>query len=213
MPDTFQAVAVLALGLLPGALYVWSFERLVGAWGIGLSDRVLRFVGVSAILHALFAPLTYRLWLDFVRTGRIASGDASPYLWLAPIAYVAIPVALGSLVGTGTQRGQRWASYVTGPDPAPRAWDYLFGTHPDGWIRLKLKSGGWLAGAYAVKEDGSKSYAASYPEPQDLFLVEVVEVDPDTGEFMFDEEGEPWLRGSGILIRWDEVEYLEFLDA
>jgi hypothetical protein len=41
----------------------------------------------------------------------------------------------------------------------------------------------------------------------------VVEVDPDTGEFLFDDDGDPRLRGSGILIRWDEVEYLEFLDA
>ncbi len=72
---------------------------------------------------------------------------------------------------------------AAGPDPAPRAWDYLFGARPDGWIWLRLKTGTWLAGAYAVKEDGWRSYAAGYPAPQDLFLVEAVEVDPDTGEF------------------------------
>ncbi|TMK84440.1 MAG: hypothetical protein E6G40_05045 [Actinobacteria bacterium] len=212
MPDTFQAIVVVALALLPGALYVWSFERLVGAWGIGLSDRVLRFVGVSAILHSLFAPLTYRLWFDFVRSGRVDSGHLPLWLWLAPLTYVAIPMALGSLVGVGTLRGDRWARLLTGSDPAPRAWDYLFKPPPDGWIRLKLKSGTWLAGAYA-QEDGWKSYASGYPEPQDLFLVEAVEVDPDTGEFLFDDEGDPKLRGSGILIKWDEVEYLEFIDA
>ena len=47
MPNTFQALAVLLVALLPGALYVWSFERQAGRWGIGLSDRVLRFVGGS----------------------------------------------------------------------------------------------------------------------------------------------------------------------
>src|SRR4029079_5530354 len=68
MPDTLEAVAALVLALLPGALYVWAYERPVGAWGIGLSDRVLRFVGVSAILHALLAPLTYPpLWAEGLR--------------------------------------------------------------------------------------------------------------------------------------------------
>ena len=52
MPDTFQAIAVLAVALLPGALHVWAFERQAGRWGIGLSDRLLRFVGGSVLFHA-----------------------------------------------------------------------------------------------------------------------------------------------------------------
>jgi hypothetical protein len=213
MPETFEAIVAIAIALLPGALYVWSFERLVGAWGISLSDRILRFVGASALLHALFVPLTYWLWNEFIRTGRITAGETPIELWAAPLLYVAVPISLGSLVGTGTRRNWTWVKLLTGPDPAPRAWDYLFGARPDGWIRLRLKTGTWLAGAYAVKEDGWRSYAAGYPESQDLFLVEAVEVDPDTGEFLFDDQGDPRLRGSGILIRWDEVEYLEFIDA
>jgi hypothetical protein len=213
MPDTFQALVVLVLALLPGALYVWSFERLVGAWGIGFSDRVLRFVGVSAVLHALAAPVTYRLYLTYVRSGRLLGGHAGVAVWVASLVYVACPIAFGSLVGVGTLRRWPWAAYVTGLEPAPRAWDYLFGLKPDGWIRLRLKSGTWLGGAYAVKEDGWASYASGYPETQDLFLVEAAELDAETGEFLFDEDGDPLLRGSGILIRWDEVEYLEFIDA
>ena len=50
MPDTFQALAVITIALLPGALYVWAFERQAGRWGIGFSDRALRFVGGSALL-------------------------------------------------------------------------------------------------------------------------------------------------------------------
>jgi hypothetical protein len=61
--------------------------------------------------------------------------------------------------------------------------------------------------------DGSRSYAAGYPEDQDLYLVEAIEVDPESGDFLLDEQGEPTLRGSGILVRWDEVEYLDFIEA
>ena len=42
--------------------------------------------------------------------------------------------------------------------------------------------------------------------------MEAVEVDPETGEFML-EGGELVSRGSGILVRWNEVEYLDVIDA
>jgi Family of unknown function (DUF6338) len=213
MPATFQALGVLVLALLPGALYVWAFERQVGAWGIRLSDRVLRFVGFSAFLHAVFAPLTYRLWVAFVRTGRLQGGDVPLALWLAVLVYIALPTAVGTIVGRGTRTGAAWARWFTGPDPAPRAWDKLFGSRPDGWIRMRLKSGTWLAGAFGENDDGVRSYAAGYPEDPDLFLVDAVELDPETGEFLLDQDGMPVSKGSSILVRWAEVEYLDFFEV
>jgi hypothetical protein len=213
MLDTFQALAVLVLALLPGALYVWAFERQVGAWGIRLSDRVLRFVGFSAFLHALVAPLTFRLWVAFVRTGRLGEGDVPLVVWLGVLAYVAVPTTVGTVVGRGTRAGASWARAFTGPDPAPRAWDKLFGARPDGWIRMRLKSGTWLAGAFGENEDGVRSYAAGYPEDPDLFLVDAVELDAETGEFLLDDDGMPVSKGSSILVRWAEVEYLDFFEV
>jgi hypothetical protein len=174
---------------------------------------MLRFVGVSALLHVMAAPATYVVWRDVVHSGRLSTGRAPLWVWPLLVGYVALPIALGSLVGTGANRGWHWVESVTGPDPAPRAWDYLFGQRPDGWLRLRLKSGRWLAGAYATEGKGWRSYASGYPEAQDLFLVEAAEVDPETGEFLFDEDDQPLLRGSGILIRWEEIEYLEFVDV
>src|SRR6266705_323036 len=99
MPETFQALGVLVLALLPGALYVWSFERLAGAWGIKLADRLLRFIGVSAVLHVTFLPITYRLWSEYVRSGRVADGTVPLIAWPVLILYVAVPIAGGTLVG------------------------------------------------------------------------------------------------------------------
>lgn len=212
MPDTFQALGVLAVALLPGAMYVWSFERQAGAWGVKLADRLLRFVGVSAVLQVTLLPLTYRLWFDFVRSGRVASGDVPLLLWPVLVLYVALPIAGGTIVGWGAHRRRRWAKWFTGANPEPRAWDYVFGTWPEGWIRLRLKSGTWLAGAYAQSPDGSRSYVAGYPEDQDLYLIEAIDVHPETGEFPLTEVGRPVSRTSGILIRWEEVEYLEFIE-
>jgi hypothetical protein len=75
------------------------------------------------------------------------------------------------------------------------------------------EEGGWLAGTYTREGDNRKSYAAGYPEEQDLYLVNTVEVDPDTGEFAEDENGDPVWRDSGILVSWVEVEFLEFIEA
>lgn len=212
MPTTFQAAAVLVAALLPGALYLWAFERLAGRWGATLTDRVLRFIGGSAILHSVFAPLTYWFW-STQWPGIATRGKVSWGLWALALGYVAGPILLGTLVGNGTRKGRSWAVLITGPDPAPRAWDYLFQGERDGWVRLKLKSGSWVAGAYATATDGLKSYSAGYPEDQDLFLATTAEVDAETGEFVFAEDGKVQLLPGGVLVRWAEVEYLQFIDA
>lgn len=211
MPDTFQALSVAAVALLPGALYIWAFERQAGRWGIGLSDRLLRFVGGSALFHAAFAPLTYWLWADQWPDLR-AGQPVSWWTWALVVAYVTLPLAVGTGVGLGTRRRYAWARWFTGPDPAPRAWDHLFQHEADGWVRLRLKSGTWLGGAYAT-ENGRQSYTAGYPEQQDMFLAAAVPVDPETGEFQIDDDGNVDLLPGGLLVRWDEVEYLEFIDA
>jgi hypothetical protein len=211
MPSTFQAAVVTAVALLPGALYLWALERQVGRYGIGLSDRVLRFVGGSAVFLSVFAGPLYVLYGRFGAS--LASGEAVP-AWFAvlPLLFVGIPLAAGTLQGLGLRRGWTLARLLTGPNFAPRAWDYVFWNNQDGWIRCRLKSGTWLGGAFADAE-GKHSYAAGYPEPQDLFLVRSVHMNPDTGAFELDSLGRPRLGEGGILVRWEEVEYLEFIDA
>lgn len=214
MFDTFQSLAVFALALLPGALYIWGFERVVGNWGISLSDRLARFVGVSAILQVLWAPATVFLWRELVLSGDAGRGAIPMWVWPIAIVYVALPVLLGTAVGRGTRRRARWSRVFTGPSPAPRAWDHLFASRPDGWIRLRLKEGTWLGGAFSPPEGGELgSYAAGYPDPQDLYLGRLAEVDPQSGAFLFDDAGQIRMASGGILIRWDEVLYLEFVDA
>jgi hypothetical protein len=214
MPDSFQGLAVLLLALLPGALYVWSFERQAGSWGVGLSDRVLRFIGVSAVLQVALAPLALFLWRTYVVPGRLAAGDIPLSLWIVPVAYVAVPIAGGWVIGAATRRRAPWARFFTGPAPAPRAWDDLFGSRPEGWMRLKMKSGVWIGGAFTSdRQAGLRAYAAGYPDEQDLFLPVAAIVDPESGEFDYDDAGRPITRDTGILVRWSEVEYLEFTET
>jgi hypothetical protein len=211
MPTSFEATAVLLVALVPGALYIWSFERMAGRWGIGLSDRIFRFVGASAIIHAVLAPMSYWLWTR--RWPSISAGDSNPlWLWLVAVVYVAVPLGIGTLVGLATRSRSDWTRWITGPDPAPRAWDYLFQGERDGWVRIKLKTGPWIGGAYATYGD-MKSYSAGYPEQQDVFLARSADLDPATGEFQFEPDGTVRLGAGGLLVRWEEIEYLEYIDA
>jgi hypothetical protein len=205
MPSTFQALAVILVALLPGGLFMWAVERLVGRYGIGFSDRLLRFVGVSTILHALVAPVTYKLWHDYFRTDAVRQGSVLPWwLWPVGIGYVAVPIVAGTLLGLALNR---WSlpAVIEGSNPAPTAWDHLLSRQPDGWIRMKLKSGAWIGGAYA--ED---SYAGGYPEPADIFVSKAVEIDAETGEFVRDAQGKAKFKEYGFVVRWAEIEYLEF---
>lgn len=217
--DTLQAVAVFVLAVLPGALYTWSYEREDGAWEVALSDRLARFSGVSAMFSVLTAPLIY--WMYGQYTGSWADGDTvqlPPWVWFVYAAYVVIPAVLGTIVGRGAKNRRKWTRFFTGPSPAPRGWDALFRSPAlTGWLRLRLKDGTWIVGAWEdpLDDDGARpgSYAAGFPHTQDLYLVDTCEADASTGEFLTDAQGMPLRRGIAVLVNWDQVAYAEFIDA
>lgn len=207
MPDTLEGLAVALLVLLPGALYTWAFEQVAGRWGISLADRLWRFLGASAVLQAIAAPVTYQVWRHYLASGGLARGEYShlPWLlWASVVLYIVIPLVLGRVVGEAARARKPWVRFVLGAEPVPTSWDLVFSQGATFWIRLKLKTGPWVGGAFA---DGS--YAAPYPEPPDLYISEVAEVDALTGAFVLDAQGKPVLTDSGLLIRWQEVEYAE----
>jgi hypothetical protein len=83
--------------------------------GAGLSDRLLRFVGASALLHAVFAPASYEAYRHFVVAGDLARGDPLPWwTWLLVLTYAAVPTAAGTAVGLGTRERRSWATWFTG---------------------------------------------------------------------------------------------------
>lgn len=208
MPATFQALAVVAVALLPGALYTWAFERIAGRWGISLADRVYRFVGISAFFHALIAPASYRIWIDQIQPGALQAGEHLPlWLWPVALAYVALPAAIGTGLAAAFKAERRWAKRVVGPVAAPTAWDALFSGEPGGYVLMKLKGGAWVGGEY---EEGS--FVGGYPAPADIYLVDELVVDQDDEDFFRDAEGDVVSTGFGLLVRWNEVEYLEITD-
>jgi hypothetical protein len=216
---TLEALTVAVLALLPGAVYTWVYERQVSTSRAGLADRLLRLLGASGAFLALALPGLYQLYRVFVVPGRLVTGDPLPgAVWLLPPAYLLLPAVAGLVVGRAAHARKPWVRLLTGPAPAPRAWDHLFSTPKlTGWVRLKLMDGTWLFGAWSSGDAASgenrstpqRSYAAGYPEQQDLYLVDTASVGDD-GAVELDGDARPVMRGVGVLVRWDQVVYAEY---
>jgi hypothetical protein len=215
--DSFEALAVTILALLPGALFTWSFEREVGNWGAGLADRIYRFVGFSAMFHAALAYPEFAFWANYLHVpdadgegfhNVFTSGaDLGWWVGLVPILYVGIPIVLGFLASRSARNDGWLARILVGRSPAPRAWDELFWRGPALAVRMKLKDGEWVGGLF-----GDNSYASGYPEPQDLLLEETYEISDD-GTFVPGSKPDDFAPlGSSILISWSEVQFLESFD-
>jgi hypothetical protein len=223
VPDTFEALAVTLLAILPGALYTWASERETGAWGIKLSDRVLRFVGVSAIFLAFYAVPLRWIWNHYLHIATATSngktvfvnqvangGDLPRGWWLIPILYVVVPFLLGTLVGRIVAQRRtypRAARILAGANPAPTAWDDFFSRRPGAFLRVRLTKdagGDWMGGRF-----GKESYASGYgEEPADLYLEQVLRLTSD-GEFQKDSQGRVVRTGFGALLRRDNIDIIE----
>lgn len=176
-----------------------------------MADRTLRFLGITAAFQAVIAPLSYRIWEDYLRHGAEHRHDLPLWLWPVVLAYIGVPAVLGTVLGYHFNRGKKWAQVIVGPTAPPTAWDALFSGDPtDLFVLMKLKSGGWLGGQYV-----EGSYVGGYPEPADIYLRRELMVDQEEGDFVrrtgpndeFVETG-----SFGVLVRWAEVEYLEVSD-
>ena len=203
------AAALVLVALLPGAMFSWSFERWAGRFGIGLKDRALRFMGLSAVLLSLAAGPMYWVYANYWEA--LAAREPLPrWFWGLPILYISAPLVMGSLSGYAWKKNWPGARFIIGRDRAPRAWDHLFLDRSAAGIRCKLKSGTWIAGIYA-ETDTDRPFASEYPEQQDLYLPVTLGIDPDTGRILTNDSSEPLILDPGVLVRWEELELLEFI--
>lgn len=218
VPTTGEALLVLLLAVLPGAMFTFGFERQAGAFGVTLADRVLRFVAVSTAFTAAYA------WPVFLARNPLLSGDLDAgrfaLLWVSAVVGLSLPLVCGTTIGAlyatrRTRAGWPWLRrglltpdretrllrWVLGPDPAPRAWDHVFSERPTAYLRVRTTSGGWVGGAFA-----SESYAGGFPQDGDLYIEEAWPVD-EQGLF-----GSASL-GYGIYVPAATIAYVEIVPS
>lgn len=216
VPTTIQALFIIIVAVIPGALFYWGYERQVGGWGVGLEDRILRFLGASAALHVLIAPLTLALWREYVQSERLRSGDFSLWLWPLALLFIVVPFAVGLLVGWGTKNRSRSRlaaalSMVSGHNTAPDAWSRLFVSAPEGWVRIRTKEGAWLGGLFYwdKQASGRQAYASGPPaKHHDLLLFPAVDLDREGNFPDLDEDDLDY--GRAVWLSRDVISHMDF---
>jgi hypothetical protein len=89
----------------------------------------------------------------------------------------------------------------TPTDPFPSAWDYQFSRINEPlWILVTLKDGSQVAGRF-----GRNSLASLEPSERDLYIDSVYQV-------LEDNPWQPVTETFGILIKAEEIRYIEFLN-
>jgi hypothetical protein len=218
-PNTVIGLLVILVFVLPGSVYTWAYERQVSAFGVTLSDRVLRFIAVSTIFHLLLAWPEYALYRNAVAGRDEVLPAQFAALWGGMLLLVAVPAGLGTVFGglyaTRSDRsGWRWIrerlpagaeqrllAVAMGRTPAPRAWDDLFAERPNAYLLVRVEDNKWIAGRFAAA-----SYAGGFPHATDLYLEEAWEVDQSTGQLGASGLGFP------VYIAADTIKWIEVLN-
>jgi hypothetical protein len=190
-PASVPALLVLLVAVLPGSVYPWAFERQASWHGVGLADRVLRFVGVSAAFALLFSWPAYGTWRG-VYAGRSFGVVQFGVAWVALGVGLGLPALTGTAVGGlyasrhdrhGWQRLRRWLPppwerrlllIATGRNREPTAWDAAFARRRSGVLRIRTLDGLWFAGPRT-----DESAEGRYPHEPDIWLEEAWRVDAD----------------------------------
>jgi Family of unknown function (DUF6338) len=217
---------VAAIAVLPGAVYTIARENHGASWAWRKTDAatlIFRFLTASAVFHVILAWASYQAYQKLIVTHALTQGLAISLWWWAWLAaYIIIPYLFGVWIEESrTWKTSSWwavvrwpangvkrvLGFIAGTDPEPRAWDRLFSKNRTGYITLKLKdSDEWKAGIWY-----RPAYASAYGEDQDLYVAEQIAVNAD-GSVAYSDNGDPVYLGVGLLIRWSEVEYIEFVD-
>jgi hypothetical protein len=199
-PPGAQLIAIVFF-LIPGLLFLWTFERLAGRTRLRGTERLLRAVAWSTAIYALCSP-----WVVHVirRASAGRSLTAAELVGGASVLVFVLPVVTGFVMAQFRWSEPRNALLrrFTVVDPAPTSWDYAFTAGGPYFLRAKLRDGERVGGFY-----GDGSFASSYPEPQDLYLEEAWRLTRD-GAFLARLEG-----SRGLLLKRDDVEVLELFDG
>lgn len=216
MASTVQAVGLLLLTVVPGAVLTFSYERHAGPFAGDTNERTLRFLVATALVFPVTA--TIAMW-TFTRVLHVPVGDppteyrnrledpSDISLWwtLVPFPYLAVPWGLGWIGGSlGVWlRKRAVARKASSLAPGLAAWDVVFLEPGPKLISVKLRNGPWIAGLFA-RNSFASGPAARHKE---LVLETEVEVD-DVGQVRRGEDGVPIERAGTVVINYSDVELM-----
>ncbi|HXM18370.1 MAG TPA: DUF6338 family protein [Candidatus Tumulicola sp.] len=181
--NTVSIVIFLAF-FVPGFVSMQVFSLLVPTEPRDFSKQLPEAIGFSALNYAVVGPVLFFMSKDPV--------------WFVPALYISLlllPIGWPFLY----LKVREWLPFTT-VDPYAKPWDYVLRLNTR-WVILHLRNGEKLAGKY-----GFKSFASSYPAPEQIYLEEVWTLD-EHGSF-----SEPHDRTRGIIVNGADILMFELLE-
>lgn len=178
------------LFIVPGFISLKIYNLLQPSTYIESSKLVIEAVTYSGINYAFLAIPIY-----FVEKMQLINSSAFLYYLFYLVVFIIFPVTLPFIFLR--IRKSKWCSKL--PHPTGKAWDYVFQKAPECWVKIKLKDGTIIGGAYS-----EGSFASSSPEPMQLYLNEHWVMNADEG---FER---PINSTAGILILSSDIVTVEF---
>ena len=188
----FDRIQEILLLVVPGFVSLKVWMLINPSQRLRLSSYVLDLV-VYSVLNFVALSWLFAIAEEAAFLVRVAVGIA--VFAVAPAAW---PLLLRALLNRRFLRGRI-------VHPVPSSWDHFFGSlqqRQSCFVLIHLKNGNLIGGLYA-----GDSFASSYPEPQNLYLSEVWNVD-GRGRFVSKIEGT-----RGVLVSEKMISYIEFYDV
>lgn len=162
MNQGVKSLGMIIILLVPGGLFLWSYERKSTSYGRReVTDRIVRLAAASVVILTITAPFAIiayvRPWYELMN-GNVGLTWEWAGRWLLACIYLGIIVALGPIASI---TNQRFRAYLRTPEagkgfcrrnlrrvssslleihPNPTAFEYLADNGPF-IIRVKTKSG------------------------------------------------------------------------
>jgi Family of unknown function (DUF6338) len=216
MVGTFEALSLLVLAILPGAVLMFSYEHHAGPLAGSPNERVVRFVVGTVLVFPYTATIAAWAYTRVFHVRVDGSRDEfanrlehptglSPAWTLLPLVYVIVPWVLGWLAGKGRVwwRARAVKNQTTSLVPGVSAWDIVFLEPGPKLISAKLRGGPWVAGVF------SDSSFASAPagKQKELVLEAGVQID-EAGQIERDVYGTPTVLPGAVVLNYADVELM-----
>jgi hypothetical protein len=205
VPSSGSQLLIVLLFIIPGSVFQACRGRLRGPSPADrdATSRIVRAIAVSTLLNAAYLAALGGSLNDAVQDidKRAAAGFSRNDGWVLLLLLFVVPASLALAdFFSISLRDRLFLKLRVFYDPTPRSWDFAFSRKDPCFVRILTGDDRWVGGWFS-----SSSFAASYPEPLEIYLERAWRLDEHGG---FLEEQVP---SAGIWVRCDDARVVEFI--
>jgi len=179
---------------IPGFIAIQIYSLFISTGERDFTKLLPDVVAYSAIHYAVTG------WIIFVVPDAWRTASIYVVVLLLPIVWAPVILSLRNWDFYANRIfSKKVLTYMLQPEATP--WDRVFSDQTERWVRIKTKAGEFVGGVLAI---GSQT--STYPNPEQIYVKE--EWVFENGAFV-----KPVPSTGGLLIRGDEIQYLELFEG